>query len=286
MTAIVLAAGILASSGKARADAKQECAAAYVQTQALRDAAKLGEARKNAVACSAADCPGFIVKDCTQWLAQIDARMPSVVFEVRDASGAETSAVEVTLDGKPWLAALDGKAKAVDPGRHTLRYEHRGRGAARGNGADPRGREGPEAHRQLPEGRGARAGADACTGRGGRCAEAFRGALGDRRHRARRARRRRRPRRARAARQVGRERPSAVRSTRGLCTTAGANAESQGRALGPATTAALVVGGVGVGVAAVWLGVRASAKKAPAAALVLRVGATAGGAGMRLGGSF
>jgi hypothetical protein len=69
-----------------------------------------------------------------------------------------------------------------------------------------------------------------------------------------------------------------------LCTPAGGSAESQGRALGAATTAMLVVGGVGVATAGIWLGVRAKADKAPPTSAAFRVtmGPVAGGGGFRL----
>jgi hypothetical protein len=65
-------------------------------------------------------CPEFIRTDCTRWFGEIEASQPTVVFEVKDARGTETNAVTVSLDGKPWLEKLDGTAKPIDPGHHTL----------------------------------------------------------------------------------------------------------------------------------------------------------------------
>jgi hypothetical protein len=47
--AAALAASILAAGAGARADSKQECAAAYEKTQTLREQGKLIDARKQAV---------------------------------------------------------------------------------------------------------------------------------------------------------------------------------------------------------------------------------------------
>jgi hypothetical protein len=83
--------------------------------------------------------------------------------------------------------------------------------------------------------------------------------------------------------------PTQCSPTQMKCTAAGLSAEQQGRSLGPATTAALVVGVLGVGSAAVWLVVRKPAKEASSGALTtLRMGASAtptGGA-WRMQGSF
>jgi hypothetical protein len=269
--------GVVSGGGEARADAKQECAAAYEQTQALRDAGKLIDARKNALACSAAACAGFIVKECTQWLAQIDASLPSVVFEARDANGAETSAVQITLDGKPWLQELDGKAKPIDPGPHSIRYAMAG--------AEPRDetvqiREG-EKNRKLtvsfkkvvtsevgpvmppvapppPDvvapSHGSTVGPWVVGGIGlvGLVAGGVMGGI------------------VLHDKSITDDR-SQCSPTLKMCTTAGANAEQQGRTLGPATTAALVVGGAAVAAAGIWLGLRGSGKK-PAVAMRMEVG--------------
>jgi hypothetical protein len=283
-------AGMVLAAREAHADGKQECAAAYEQTQALRDAGKLGEARKSALACTAQECPGFIVKECTQWLTQIDASTPTVVFEVQDASGAETGAVQVSLDGKPWLTALDGKAKPLDPGPHTLRYTIAG--------AEPRDQAvqiregekdrklaisfkketvpvpvvgtpaGPQAATAPPPSRPIAPWVVGGVGVAGLVVGAVLGGITVHDY------------------NVAND-PSQCSPTKKMCTPAGASAESQGSTLGPATTAALVVGGAAVAAAGIWLGVGGSGKKPGSAmGLAVTVGSTAGGAGLRLGGTW
>jgi hypothetical protein len=107
----------------ARADAKQECASAYEETQKLREKGQLTEAKQRAVRCSAASCSVYVVKDCTQWLAEIEASLPSVVFTAEDAGGADTAAARVAVDGRVVAERLDGKAVALDPGEHVVRFE-------------------------------------------------------------------------------------------------------------------------------------------------------------------
>jgi hypothetical protein len=120
---------VLARAREARAGAKQACSAAYDATQTLRDEGKLIDARKQALACSAPTCSAYVVKDCARWLAEIEASTPTVVFTAEDASGADTVAVRVSVDGRLVCDKLDGKAVPMDPGDHVVRFEL--------SGADP-----------------------------------------------------------------------------------------------------------------------------------------------------
>lgn len=126
--AAVLGALSLLASREVRADAKQECAAAYDATQTLREQGKLLEARQQALACSNANCSSYVVKDCTQWASEIEASLPTVVFVVQDASGADTTAVRVSVDGHVLGEKLDGKAVPLNPGEHVIRFEMAGAG--------------------------------------------------------------------------------------------------------------------------------------------------------------
>jgi hypothetical protein len=127
MLSAALAAGaILAAGADARADSKQECAAAYDKVQSSRDQGKLLEARRQAVTCSAPTCSVYVTKDCSQWLAELDASLPTVVFTVRDPAGADASAVRITVDGTVIAEKLDGKAVPMDPGEHVVRFEMAG----------------------------------------------------------------------------------------------------------------------------------------------------------------
>lgn len=103
---------------------KAVCGAAYEQTQTLRRSGKLKLAREQAGVCSRETCAEFVRTDCAQWLAEIDAAMPTVLFQIL-LDGVETTQATVTLDGQPWLDALDGTAKQIEPGTHSLRVESR-----------------------------------------------------------------------------------------------------------------------------------------------------------------
>jgi hypothetical protein len=111
------------AAGPAASQSKEDCVSAYEQTQSLRGEGKLRQARERVLACSQDSCPAVVKKDCAQWLPEIEGSIPTVVFEARDPSGADTSDVRVLFDGVPLKDRLDGKAVAVDPGQHTFRYE-------------------------------------------------------------------------------------------------------------------------------------------------------------------
>ena len=110
-------------SPRAYADDKQLCVSAYEETQSLRKEGQLRKARERVLTCVQESCPAVVRKDCAQWLPEIEASIPTIVFEVRGPSGGETSDVRVFFDGQLLAERLDGKAIAVEPGEHTFRYE-------------------------------------------------------------------------------------------------------------------------------------------------------------------
>jgi len=118
--AIALLALVLfgASSALAAEPTKDECIAANETAQHLRQEGRLLEARAQLVLCVATSCPGPLLEDCAQRLTEIDAVMPSIVFEVKDGAGNDVTGVKVAVDGKPEVARLDGRPIALDPGEH------------------------------------------------------------------------------------------------------------------------------------------------------------------------
>lgn len=99
-----------------------QCASAYEAAQELRAQTKLREARNQLLSCAQAQCPAFIKKDCSKWLAEVDAALPTVVLGAR-AKGQDLVDVEVKVDGDLLAESLDGKAVPVDPGPHTFTFE-------------------------------------------------------------------------------------------------------------------------------------------------------------------
>jgi hypothetical protein len=94
------------------------CIAANESSIQLRSSHKLVQARDQSLACAADTCPTMLRDACKKRLEQINASMPSIVFDARDPAGTDV-AVTMTVDGRP-TEGLQGAAIALDPGEHTF----------------------------------------------------------------------------------------------------------------------------------------------------------------------
>lgn len=116
---------VLLCSPRALADNKA-CSKAYTNGQIQKKAGKLREAKKSLVACAQNSCPAFINSECAKWLNEVDSMLPTVVIAASDAQGNDLTNVTVSSDGKKLTDQLGGMALEMDPGPHTLRFEHKG----------------------------------------------------------------------------------------------------------------------------------------------------------------
>jgi hypothetical protein len=81
---------------------------------------RLLDARAALRACALPSCQSWMVDDCTKRLAEVEGRIPSVVFSAQNARGIPVYDVRV-LEGERELAAqIDGRAVEMDPGPHQL----------------------------------------------------------------------------------------------------------------------------------------------------------------------
>jgi hypothetical protein len=110
----------------ARADGTDACLAAYEKSQQLKQEGKLAASREQLVQCVQPTCPTLVKKDCSQWLAELDASTPTIIVNARDGEGKDVLNVRVLVDGAVLLDKLDGKPHAIDPGVHQFRYEREG----------------------------------------------------------------------------------------------------------------------------------------------------------------
>lgn len=78
------------------------------------------EARAELIVCAKPACPKFIASDCTGWLAEVEAELPTVVFAAIDENGRDLVDAEVRVDGELVTNATDGLAHAFDPGAHVV----------------------------------------------------------------------------------------------------------------------------------------------------------------------
>jgi hypothetical protein len=120
----------LSQSGSASAqgttDDKRACAEASEEAQLRRIHNKLRGAREELLLCARDVCPPLVKHDCDQWLAEVDASMPTIVVSAVDRQGHDAGDVRVEVDGGPFLQKLDGNATAIDPGEHAMRFVHEG----------------------------------------------------------------------------------------------------------------------------------------------------------------
>jgi len=99
---------------------RAECVASHQRAQEMKRTGRLVEAQAELATCSSAGCPGAIISDCGQWIADLDQTTPSMVFEVR-LDGRQTSDFKLHVDDV--LVGELSKAYKVNPGRHVVRVE-------------------------------------------------------------------------------------------------------------------------------------------------------------------
>jgi len=123
LTVLTISIATLAFSRHAFADDKQDCIAASEAGQDKKLRGNLREAREQLLICARDVCPAIVRQDCTQWLTEIIAALPSVVVGARDWQGHDLVDVTVSVDGVVVASKLDGKPIGVDPGAHRFHYE-------------------------------------------------------------------------------------------------------------------------------------------------------------------
>lgn len=102
------------------------CISAYEQAQTLRKDGKPVAARAQAAVCARDTCPALLTKDCTKWLAELDAIIPSVVLDPRTPNGQLRADARVKIDGIAVTDKIDGKPMSIEPGAHTFVFEAEG----------------------------------------------------------------------------------------------------------------------------------------------------------------
>jgi hypothetical protein len=104
---------------------KGACRHGYESAQLLRRNEELLAAREQLQICGAESCPAITRTDCVRWLAEVEASIPSVVFEARTSVGPVFD-VSAKVDGVLRVNGLDGRPLEVDPGLHTFAFERNG----------------------------------------------------------------------------------------------------------------------------------------------------------------
>lgn len=123
---VLLASLVVSVPSFAHADNTAECISTNENSQKLRREKKLREALVELKICSQPTCPSAVQRDCTQWLREVEAALPTVSFSAKDGAGNDLTDVRVDVDGKLVLQQLDGSSVAVNPGKHTFTFTHEG----------------------------------------------------------------------------------------------------------------------------------------------------------------
>src|SRR5262249_35681572 len=102
---------------------KLQCVEANTKSQDLRRDGKLAESEAQLRKCVDPSCPRLVRDDCTRRLDDLEKAQPSMLFDVKDAKGADVIDVRVSVDGRPLADHLDGTPLKVDPGPHEFTFE-------------------------------------------------------------------------------------------------------------------------------------------------------------------
>ncbi|HXN31028.1 MAG TPA: hypothetical protein VN894_04165, partial [Polyangiaceae bacterium] len=119
---LVTADGVASGAGPTTAG----CLAANESSIALRNQHKLHAARAQLLVCSAASCPADVRNECARRVAEVNAAIPTMIFEAKDGLGNDLAAVRVTMDGQPLVDRLEGTGLPIDPGEHAFAFETEG----------------------------------------------------------------------------------------------------------------------------------------------------------------
>ena len=124
LVAVVVA--VLATPGLSEAKENRACVAAYKKGAQLTREAKFHAAKDSMSLCTKLICSAALRKECMSRVEQLTLDAPTLVPEVTDDRGRPVTDVRITMDGKPWVAKVDGRAMPVDPGLHVFTFEARG----------------------------------------------------------------------------------------------------------------------------------------------------------------
>jgi hypothetical protein len=121
---VLTAAAVVGGHGAAGAQGDDAaCAAAFEKGQELQQAGRLRAAKERLLSCAAAGCPDFIRAPCVAVLDEVEGDLPSLVIVVRDAAGRDVPGARVRLDGVVVAERSAGNAVSVDPGEHAIVVE-------------------------------------------------------------------------------------------------------------------------------------------------------------------
>lgn len=113
---------VLALSLFSSVAAADECFDASDEARALLAKRQLLEARARLRVCASSACDESVRVLCDERLAEVTARLPTIIFDVKDDAGHDLSNVTLAVDGTTYADGALGAEITLDPGRHVFRF--------------------------------------------------------------------------------------------------------------------------------------------------------------------
>lgn len=117
-----LGAVSLAAPRAAHADAAS-CTQAHASAQREQKAGRLKAASQQFMACGSDEtCPDRVRNDCVERYNAVEKLVPTVILSLTDAQGKDVTSAQVYANDALLTSELDGRAIALEPGRHAFRF--------------------------------------------------------------------------------------------------------------------------------------------------------------------
>jgi hypothetical protein len=117
--AVVLgAAAAVPRVARAAGPTVAECLAASEASLQAGNARKRLAEREHLVACAEPSCPKVIREECERRLDEVNRRISTVVFDIRDAGDHPVTEVTIIVDGRVLAAHVSDEPVPLDPGEH------------------------------------------------------------------------------------------------------------------------------------------------------------------------
>lgn len=122
LLALATTGALVMAPGPAWADTKS-CVASHASAQREAKAGRLRLATQLYTTCGSDEtCPEQLRTECAELLEKVRSEQPTVIFSVLDENGKDVSNVRVFSTDELITEGLDGRAIAMDPGKHRLRF--------------------------------------------------------------------------------------------------------------------------------------------------------------------
>ena len=108
----------LASAAEQAPSETNRCISEHSQSQRLRRDTDFMTSRQLLIQCADENCPSLVRDDCTAWLNELEARIPSIVLSGKEA-GNDVPISSVYIDGH-LINYVAGVSHQLNPGTHEI----------------------------------------------------------------------------------------------------------------------------------------------------------------------